>query len=668
VGAFFTNLQVRSASPRAVADAIREGVARDFEEVEEGADREVLVLPADAGGWVAVYDQRAESQEGKVLDALAGLVSRGTMAFGVTVHDSDVLFLTLYVDGAVADRYDSNPAYFGERPRKTKASDLAGHPDRWKRALAPGKTEDELRDTWKREDLFAEATLARTAELLACDPQRASVGHQYVDRATLPEGTIALRLRARVRPAYERLAEGPPRLEYPFTDPVPMQLAVGDELRLTMSTQSVGGPSTGLTFVAQGDALERGLVALERIELLVGDPRAGARHTMHPIAAEGAGDRRSWCVRLPDVALPAGPMGLERGFIPGMDVLEMVAARRRALVHANLVGRVLSPGHGAIRATFEPLADPAGSATMNWALTLDAPLQRPLRARGDLDTMPGGSSHLLRPLVGDAILVAMVAIDTSREKAAAVARDMLERTLAIAGAKGKVTTSVFRRDPGKRPSTKESEVSIALRGKRLDALARSFADESLVELKVREGPAFDPELGPVPARWGLTFGASILGDREEERVSTLDVWAHVDGLGKSGLGALRQQWIEVVDHAMHHGGVQGVVLRSGWSPQMGSTAYETAAGAPHGVQTARAWVTRWVRVPGNDRLWLSPALAAHVDPKALEAIADVDEREGVLAVALRDPASWRALEEALAKLLPTSEEGDAFRRKWHAPR
>ena len=125
MGSFFGNVQVRGNTwlMTAVVNAIRKG-AEGFDEVTDAslADRTVLVLPPDAGGFLAIYDEAGESQDVGALDALAATVSRAARghAFSVLVHDSDVLRLGLYRSGERRDTFDSYPDYFGGGETKKK--------------------------------------------------------------------------------------------------------------------------------------------------------------------------------------------------------------------------------------------------------------------------------------------------------------------------------------------------------------------------------------------------------------------------------------------------------------------------------------------------------------------------------------------------------------------
>ena len=668
MGAFFASVQVRAGErPLAPLVAALTAAAAGMTLLDPGsdepADRTVFVLPPDAGGWVALYDEAAAGAEGG-LATLAALASESLSvpAFSAMVHDSDVLYLELFDRRKCIDRYDSHPGYFGERVSKKKRQALVGSPDKWTPLLAAGHTQDELRAAWSAEDLFAERTLARTCELVGCDPARAAVGFRYVDPARLPEGTFVLRWRQHARPAYEREADGPPRLEWPLADrPVAVSLAVGDELRLGVTARNAGGAGRGVAVVSWGSALERGLVSITRFELVVGNVLAGAKHDMLDAAAGRS--ETGELLRLtnrPQQILPAGPAGgPENAWQPGADVHEAMAALARANVHVNVVGRVLAPGDGELFVALAPDENrEAGACVARHALSLDPAFPRPLRAR-NLDDMPGGGSHLLRPLAGDRFLVGTAAVDAPRETGVALAADALAAALGLIGAVGGATVATFHRGPGRRPKTGRGKAATMLRGKRLSSLLQAMRDELTVELSVSSGAGIEGDAPPAfDGAWGVSFGTGVLPSSEGDRVPTLHLYADALALGEDRARRLRDAWSAILERAVCAGGPQAVLYRSGSSSGgIHASPYETATGAPYGLATARTWLGRWLRTPGNDRLWLGPALAAHLDGEArsaLASVAQIGERGGLLTVELRRRADVRALEEALACLLPTA--------------
>ncbi len=625
MGAFFTSVQVRlgDASVDPLLDALRRG-AGEVDEVEsdEEADRIVLVLPPDSGGWTAVYDQRTESQQIEALEALGRLVSSAcdAPAISVLVHDSDVLDLRLFAAGERVDRFDSFPGYFEGEATEAQKREAAGHPERWADVLAVDAVA--LAAIWRDEALFAEDTLRRTCDAIGCAPTRALLGYRYATQQGLvPDGAIRLRFRSRERPAHEKKRTGPPVLElHSHYGEVPVRLAVGDELRLGFSARSVGGEGRGLSVVAWGETIERRLIEIETFELLVGDLRAGSRHQkLTPVEAQSAGGT-VFASELSGQVVPAGSAA-ELDLRPGADVSLMMRAMASATVHVNVVGRVVGEGRGTLGVGFVPHDNPDhGQVGTVCCLDISPRLRRPLRFESH---RYGQTSHLLRPLAGGSQLDALIVFGATRADAV----EAVVPWLADAPPAG-AETAVYRLDPQKRPKT----WSGALDPKRV---LKDMREELTVALTARG--------------WSLSFGTGVLSQREELRVpcvrastvalEAIDTWRRrIDGAFASGLL------------------LQAALYRSdptGESPDV--TAYESACGTAHGVTTLRSWCERWVRVPGDLGLWLGKALASRIDDEtrhALAAVAELEAVPGGLRITLVDRARMDDFEHALAGLLP----------------
>jgi hypothetical protein len=98
MGASYTNLTVRGATQRAVADLL--------------LGRRAVVGPA-RDGFVVVFDERSD-QEQEVLSEVAEHLSSSlkTGVLALLVHDDDILWYRLYDAGQLADEFDSAPGYF----------------------------------------------------------------------------------------------------------------------------------------------------------------------------------------------------------------------------------------------------------------------------------------------------------------------------------------------------------------------------------------------------------------------------------------------------------------------------------------------------------------------------------------------------------------------------
>lgn len=119
MGAFFTNLQARANDPAAVAAAL---------EPLLGAD--LAWMSRSQNGWVSIYPESTEGQDARVLEGLASGLSAtlGAPVLGILIHDSDVLHLWAFANGALVDEYDSNPDYFEEVSPEDRAR-LQGCPE-----------------------------------------------------------------------------------------------------------------------------------------------------------------------------------------------------------------------------------------------------------------------------------------------------------------------------------------------------------------------------------------------------------------------------------------------------------------------------------------------------------------------------------------------------------
>jgi hypothetical protein len=94
-------------------------------------------------GHTVVFERAMDEQNPRAIERLGRAVTRGLAcsALAAVLHDDDVLYLWLFRNGRVRDRYDSSPAYFdphsGHRPPEGGDAKLIceafGRPDRRER-------------------------------------------------------------------------------------------------------------------------------------------------------------------------------------------------------------------------------------------------------------------------------------------------------------------------------------------------------------------------------------------------------------------------------------------------------------------------------------------------------------------------------------------------------
>lgn len=420
----------------------------------------------------------------------------------------------------------------------------------------------------------------------------------------------------------------------------------------------------GLDLVAWGSALEQGLLELTRVELLVG---ALGPDNMHRILAleprKGTRGEALAMRSLPDLALPANvSLGAVATNLPQHQGVNL---RFDVQVHANVVGRALREGAGELFFAFAPRENrERGSAQKRFAVTVEAATERPLRFVGDTEHTT--SSHLLRPLRGSRYLNLLAHFDGPRADVVPLVHELLSGVTARFGDEGRTETAIYPSAARARTRSGRGKAAAMLRPERLAPVFSAMETAASVEIR-----AALPDPTPPLVLWSLGVGSSVLGDRAEERLTAVAVSCHAEHLGEPQALALRDAWCALVDGAFARRGVQAVVYRADeriYSPSS-CTAYERATGAAEQMSTVRSWAQRWLRLPGNDRLWLGPTLAAHLGPSeraALEEIGTLRPCAEGWAFALRERALVPALERALASLLPTAEQAHAAMREWFA--
>jgi hypothetical protein len=99
MGNFYANYTLRGPSQQVVAEAL--------------AGRSAIVTPAQ-DGCVLVFDEESDDQNGEIIAELAARLSGrfNCPLLAVLNHDDDIFWYGLYLNGELADEYDSKPGYF----------------------------------------------------------------------------------------------------------------------------------------------------------------------------------------------------------------------------------------------------------------------------------------------------------------------------------------------------------------------------------------------------------------------------------------------------------------------------------------------------------------------------------------------------------------------------
>lgn len=252
MGAFFTNLQVRHASTKAICSAL-----------PKLTNARAYVSP-ESNGWVTVYTEATEDQNDKTLRAIAVGLSKSLKAdvLAFLVHDSDIAAYWLYCNGALTDEFDSAPDCFGQKVNEKTRARVRGNTETLLPICVAGTTRDQLDAVLHPPDghpTFAEEIVTELAKLLGIDEGRACLGFNYFDE----EGAEILPDVAEFEPigkgAERKEAEAIDTTDAPTT-PMPDTYPIAINM-LTQTWSPRYGPSSSATaqmvamFGQQADAI-----------------------------------------------------------------------------------------------------------------------------------------------------------------------------------------------------------------------------------------------------------------------------------------------------------------------------------------------------------------------------------------------------------------------------
>lgn len=397
MGAFYTNIQVHTAGRPAVeihasiAAALRarllaDGLEEDPSLADEDAERVILLAPPGPEPWIGVYDSAIDDQDTDLLRALGETLSQvSSPAVTVLVHDSDILELRLCQAGSQVDVYNSFPDYFEDEPGEERTGPT-GDPARWASLLVDGATPDTLRAAWETQDVFADDTLARLADLFEWSAERCATSCRYL----LEDGDdLSQYTRLAFRPASQPsrggpggpaspiplFADGPPRLVQAGGRQI-VELAVGSQLQLIGANfRSAGGPGTGIRISIWGSVLDEGLLEVRGLRAGWRTADRGLRHhdlVLEDGRSEGGTPLRHG--RVEDLEILRGLT--EESVAAGMrsnakvmkKTVDMMAATCFSLL---LFGEALAPGSGELHVGVVPLEHPEGQTSWPLSITVN---------------------------------------------------------------------------------------------------------------------------------------------------------------------------------------------------------------------------------------------------------------------------------------------------------
>jgi len=643
MGSFFTSVQVqRGELPHdearlRLAEVITtwlttQGYRSALE--EEPPDREVII--PSGGDWLSIYDSATESQDDRLLAALARSASSALGdAVGVLVHDSDVLTLSLARGGETVDTYNSAPDYFDPVP-EAAAQELAGRPEQWSELV---EDTENLSEVWRRGAGEAEGILWEMAPLVGWERDRVMIGFNHREEQ---DGDLRLTFRLTERPHHEARAEGPPRFA-PGGHPITVEAAAGDELSIYCSAQSAGGPGVGLAIMAWGPALEEGLITLERAAVVLDSL---GQHKRVEVSFETRPDGAR-LARFPNLPIPAGvPMDAVMRAPAG----SQKAAREAlfgALLGIQTFGRAAAPGGRALHLGVVPISQRDGIAVHTIGMTISPPTRKPLRWCGRPE-----ANEALRDLSTPDTLFASVSLadSTPHELVAEVLEGWHERIKDLAEDSWQVSKYL------KNNRLKSGKLSPR-------AVPRWKSWKALLEV-LRTGEGFSanratgpwlPGQDPVFTNDGFTCKRAFeWGLRNQHPATHLGLWVDLSSRSQALGDELSPLLVSLLDRLCEAGAAQAMMGRWRWSPAGGTelTPYERACGINGQCATTRGWSRRFLRGL-TPTLWLGPELLERVAPSPH---AERTPCGRGARLELAEGSTLADLEQALAPILPSEED------------
>ncbi len=203
---------------------------------------------------------------------------------GIDVHDSDLLTLGLWEEGVAVQILEVGPVVTEPLPDLNPA---------WEKLLLPGKTLHDFSASLATPAVFAEEVLARAGEsmgwftdrLVLSEEDLPDVLSRYPIYRTGISGSLTDPVAESVTDLVTDLVTDPltnPANE-PATEQGPAQLGhrggihevvakVGGQLTAQIIAHSVSSPGSRLTVMAWGEALDKGLIEPQAIQLMTGYP------------------------------------------------------------------------------------------------------------------------------------------------------------------------------------------------------------------------------------------------------------------------------------------------------------------------------------------------------------------------------------------------------------
>lgn len=646
----FANIQVRAAEQTASASresiletaaampAAREG----WERVDEAdrADRSLLVGPVHGGEWVGVYLDRADRFE--EVESFGGVLSAelATAAVGFRV-DGGTARMSLGRDGERV----------GSVMRRDGAVEGA-YSEEWAAPLPAGGDEEALRRLFEETATAPDAWVREVAEQYGMEPQLVAASYRYV-RLNVAGSVDAFHYRRVESNDTIGRVGGAPQFDVP--DRVrELETSVGEQVQASTSIGNRGGAVTGVRAVVDGTALDREIVEIDTVRLTGGRGQQAVEREGR-VEEDGEGGRR--IVAEFDEVEVAGALSEDVDLSDVSDERgrEIMRAHRASRMSIYARGRAVAAGEGTLAVGVEASND-AGSdaARVRSELEVHPEPRMPRGARSE-----HAPTHTLRQMEKSGTLFALVHFDTPMGAWKSLAADAMSRWASeISGSDDQFAT-VELSDPRSRPDEQVTTAEAFTDAERMADRVGRVGDVYQWSAVLYPGSGGDDRLEPEE-----TGGVSYFScegpesDAGAEPAPALGFWVSIEERSEDEIRELEELLRELVDAFARSGRmIQALMARWSWAPalRLRTLPYEIVCGLDSSGHLRVEWLNQYLRAAAPE-IWVAPELWERLDPAAAGEAAAVETLGEARRLTLRDDASLKDLEAALAPVLPGAEE------------
>lgn len=259
MGAFFSNIQVQvspdnlNGDKERIIEQIRQihaGQGYTQVDTENKADKSVIISTQKGSSWIAVYDEENENFKDETLNSLASTLSGRlkTNVLGVSVGDSDYIYIALAKNGAVVDTISN-------LNEKYEVDFSKCQPVEWENLISEKPFSfTEIQEAWHSRDIFVEGFLDIFVKLLGVPQQNILTGYNYLHEE---ESASEIRLHFAKAPAQVDEALMPVSLNL-LVKNIDSDFMENETQKLKWIITNYGEASQGMDIMINGEAIENG--------------------------------------------------------------------------------------------------------------------------------------------------------------------------------------------------------------------------------------------------------------------------------------------------------------------------------------------------------------------------------------------------------------------------